>query len=100
VEIPENITTIGSYTFSYCQNLISVTLPNSLSEIGYSAFYECTNLANIYLYSITPPILNSINAISTYTTAIHVPIGSGELYKSATNWSNFANIIIEDIEIN
>ena len=65
-------------------------------SIGNSAFELCTNLTDIYLKSTTPPTLGNIDAIPT-TTIIHVPVGSGETYKSATNWSNHASKIVEDI---
>ena len=53
----------------------------------------------MYMYPTTPPTLVSKNAISTATTTIHVPIGSGSTYKSATNWSEHADKIVEDIPV-
>ena len=42
----------------------------------------------------TPPTLGSADAIPTATTQIQVPMASVEAYKTATNWSNFADIIV------
>ena len=39
--IPNSVTTIGDYAFSYCSNLTSVTIPNSVTSIGNSAFESC-----------------------------------------------------------
>ena len=78
--------------------LTSVTVPNTVVSIGELAFRMCTSLTHIYLKPTTPPSLANRNAIPT-TATIHVPIGSGAAYKAATNWSNFARQIIEDIEV-
>lgn len=97
--IPNSVTTIGSFAFYSCRNLTNITIPNSITDISFLAFKGCTSLTDMYLYPNTPPTLDSTNAISTATIAIHVPVGSGDAYKSATNWSQYADIIIEDIVI-
>ena len=99
VIIPNSVITIGSSVFDWCTNLTNVTIPDGVTSIGYNAFNYCTSLTDIYLYPTTPPTLQNTNAISTATTTIHVPIGCGDAYKNATNWSNFADKIVEDIEI-
>lgn len=47
--IPDDITTIGNYTFNGCQNMINITIPNSVKSIGNYAFDSCRNLTNITL---------------------------------------------------
>ena len=37
-EIPEGTTRIGSYAFSCCTGLTSITIPNSVMDIGHNAF--------------------------------------------------------------
>ena len=92
------ITRVKDYAFRFCQNLVSVTIPDGVTFIGWMAFNGCYNLANIYLHSATPPSLYSTNAIPD-TTIIHVPIGYGDAYKAATNWSYHSSRIVEDIEV-
>ena len=93
-----DVTTINNYAFFDCSNLQSVTIPDSVTYIGYYAFDNCSSLTNIYLNPTIPPSLYNRNAIPT-TTIIHVPMGSGNSYKSATNWSYHSDRIVEDIVI-
>ena len=54
--IPNDVTSIGDYTFSGCTGLTSVTIPNSVTSIGNQAFAGCHGLT-----SITIP--NSVTSI-------------------------------------
>mgnify|MGYP002706907091 CR=1 FL=1 len=47
IEIPEGVTSIGSYTFSD-SSLTSITIPASVESIGYSSFSDCRGLKDIY----------------------------------------------------
>ncbi len=42
-----SVTSIGSWTFSYCSALTSITIPNSVTSIGDDAFYGCSSLTSI-----------------------------------------------------
>ncbi len=83
--IPNSVTSIGNYAFSYCTSLTSIIIPDSVTSIGNSVFYYCTSLTSMIipdsvirigsyafsyctsLLSITLP--NSITSIETYTFA-------------------------------
>ena len=56
--IPDNLTSIGSYTFSGCSSLTSVTIPNSVTSIGEGAFWGCSGLTSI-------EIPNSVTSIGS-----------------------------------
>ena len=47
--IPDDgsVISIGSFAFSYCIGLTSITITNSLTFIGPSAFYNCNVLKSI-----------------------------------------------------
>lgn len=114
--LPENLTVISSRVFSGCSKLSSILLPSSLASIGNSAFnntgltsiiipsnvsmiyvgafQNCSELTTMRVERTTPPNLLGTNAISPATTQIQVPMASVEAYKTATNWSNFADIIV------
>jgi len=47
--IPNNVTSIGAYTFYGCSGLTSITIPNSVTTIGTSAFSSCSNLNTIHI---------------------------------------------------
>ena len=96
--LPNSVTTIEYMAFGGCYNLKSVTIGNGITTIGADVFSACFNLTDIYLNSVTPPTLGNTSAIPD-TTTIHVPIGSGDAYKSATNWSYHSDRIVEDIVI-
>lgn len=47
LNIPNNVTSIGSYSFSFCDKLTGITIPDSVTSIGNDAFRDCTRLVNI-----------------------------------------------------
>lgn len=98
--IPDTATTIGECAFKDCYNFKNIIIPESITNIGNGVFMNCSYLADIYMHSTIPPTLanSSTNTIPA-TATIHVPIGSGDIYRNATNWSSFADKIVEDIEI-
>ena len=47
VEIPNSVTSIGNYAFSGCSGLTSIEIPNSVTSIGNYAFSGCSGLTSI-----------------------------------------------------
>lgn len=47
IEIAEGITSIGSYAFSNCENLTTITVPDSVQHIGEYAFFNCGGLSTV-----------------------------------------------------
>ena len=45
--IPNSVTSIRDYTFSYCKSLTSVTIPNSVVSIGGDAFQGCSGITSL-----------------------------------------------------
>ena len=87
-------TSIDSYAFGYCYKLTSVSLPVA-ARIGDHAFFDGYALTTMYIgtESNTVCTLSSTNAIPSGVSAIYVPYNLQGKYKTATNWSSFADKI-------
>ena len=96
VTISNNVTIISSGLFDQCNKLTNVTIPDGVTSIGNNALVigGYSDKATIKFLGTTPPSIQS-NTIGEYVEKIIVPAGCGEAYKSATNWSNFADYIEE-----
>ena len=79
------VTSIGSYAFSYCFDLTSVTIPNSVTSIGESAFSTCSGLATIVSEIKTPFGIGNIVELF-YSVTVIVPVGTKADYQSR-GWS-------------
>lgn len=95
VTIPDSVQTIGQSSFYGC-NLKSVIIPKDVIIIGRSAFYNCTRLKSVTVRASTPPVIdtNVFNYVPD-DCIFTVPVGSGEAYRTATNWSERADYIVE-----
>ena len=45
--IPNSVTSIGDYAFSWCSSLTSIQIPYSVTSIGDEAFAQCSSLTSI-----------------------------------------------------
>ena len=115
INIGSSTTTISDYMFSECYSIRSVTIPDSVTSIGYNAFYNCTSLTSctigsgvtsigsafgyskeltsITINAVTPPTLREGAFYGIDNYIIYVPSGSLEAYKSASEWSGYADRI-------
>ena len=94
ITIPNSVTSIGEGAFENCNSLTSITIPDSITSIGSFAFYDCSSLTSVYCKRTTPPTGGSYmfnNDVSG--RKIYVPYFNTSAYKSATNWSSYADDI-------
>lgn len=91
--IPDNVTSIGDWAFSYCESLESVTIPKNVASIGNGAFAYGARGKVLYCKPTTPPKFSSAHHSSTYIAKIYVPHSAVDAYKSADEWSEYANKI-------
>lgn len=84
IKIPSNITKIGS---------------NAL-QIGYMSNSDGKYKGTLVFESSTPPTISSNTFSKSFINKIFVPVGASSTYKSATNWSTFADYIVEPNNIN
>lgn len=68
-------------------------IPETVTSIGRYAFISLVNLNFIVCNPTIPPTLNSNAALNSSNCPIYVPDASVEAYKTATNWSTYADRI-------
>lgn len=73
LNIPNNVTSIGSYSFSFCGKLTGITIPDSVTSIDVSAFAGCSNLTNITIPNSVTSIGN--DAFRDCTGLVNITIG-------------------------
>ena len=93
VILENGVTNIGRTVFYGCTALTNITIPNSVISIGNAVFRNCTSLTSITCNATTPPTLGTVAFDNTNNCPIYVPSGSVEAYKTATNWSSYADRI-------
>ena len=96
--VPEGITTIEANSLTSIRIVSdnTIRLPSTLTTInGYvSISGGYSDHINIVLKSTTPPTLENSSCIQ-YVDSITVPAGTLEAYRTATNWSALADIMVE-----
>ena len=98
LSIPETVTSIGDFN-QYALELPVFDIPSSVTKIGQYVIggnYD-SNVKNVPIVicrAVTPPTLGTVKANGGAHQAIYVPDESVEVYKTATNWSAFADIIL------
>ena len=91
--IPDNVTSIGDWAFSFCESLESVTIPKNVASIGNGAFAYGARGKVLYCKPTTPPKFSSAHHSSTYIAKIYVPHSAVDAYKNAYGWNEYANKI-------
>ncbi len=96
ITIGESVTTIGENAFRENSNIINVIIGSNVSKIGFCSFLSCTNLGTVYCKAAVPPVGGqSMFSTNAPDRKIYVPIGSGDAYKEADHWMDYATYIEE-----
>lgn len=99
--IPDSVTLIEDRAFQNCNYVYNpgtfygdIILGSGITEIGEYAF-SGTYINNITINAITPPTIasNTFDLAIMEDTKIYVSAESVNAYKTATNWSNYAEYI-------
>jgi hypothetical protein len=98
-EIPEGVTILKAQVFRSCREMEELTVKGNITSIYTYVFYSCSKFKKLVLPNITNvPTLSNANAfeatpIKSGTGYIYVPDNLVDTFKTATNWSTFANQI-------
>lgn len=106
VNLSDETTEILSYAFGKCKNLAEITTEGMIAKIGDQCFTECTSFEKLVLPNvISVPTLGVYvfykTLIESGTGYIYVPDTLVDSFKSATNWSAYADQIkpISELEV-
>ena len=92
VEIPYNIIEVGSYAFSHCLNLKTVTFSNSNCVIGEGCFSNCTLLSMIILPELLSEIRrNTFNECKSLET-LAIPDAVKRVERDAWGWGRYEDL--------
>ena len=70
-------------------------IDDKIQYIGSKALRQYSSTITLYISAVEPPVIQSDTFYGF--TAIHVPSGSLDLYKSANNWSAYGDFMIGDL---
>jgi hypothetical protein len=80
--------------FRGCKSLIFVRIPSSVEVMGGDIFSGCSELKDVLVLPANPPELGAQAFLRCHSSlSIYVPYESVDAYKSATNWSAYADRI-------
>ena len=98
-ELPVGITVLNDSIFYSNGHLPSVTVLGDVTSISTNVWYRCSQLSKVVLQNVTAvPTLSNTNAfgstpIASGTGFIYVPDTLVDDFKTATNWSTYADQI-------
>lgn len=96
VELPEDMTMIPSQYFYYCASLQRVKVGSKVASISSGSFSGCNVMKELVFLSVDPPVgRNEMFGDFAAGFVIRVPKGSGEAYKAAQFWVDYADNIVE-----
>ena len=94
IKLPDNLQYIRTYAFR-ATKLNNFVIPSKVLSIGSQSFRSIGQNRTITLLPTTPPTIQSDTFDEITFEKIIVPKGTAETYKAATNWSSFADYIVE-----
>lgn len=101
IEFPSSVETIGEFAFNYCTDMKSITFPSSVKTIGKEAFTGCpSNTVTVNWQeplSINEKIFSSDYTNETrYEAFLYVPKGCRAAYQNSDFWNKFSRIVEMD----
>lgn len=93
--LPAGINEIGSYAFKDCSGLTSLTIPAGIIWISSNAFDGCSGLTSIYVYAEKVPYIGSnvFVGVDAKECTLYVPMGTRDDYRLSGFGNYFENIV-------
>lgn len=91
--IPETTRSIGKYAFEGYEDLLEVELPKQVTAIGTHSFADCINLTKVTVHMQQPPAIAESTFTNRANADLYVPAGTLSAYKAADYWKEFRNMI-------
>lgn len=93
--LPNSLRKIG-YASLGSNNFTEITIPINVTEMEYYPFQYCNNLVKVIMLPTSPPTAgNDLFEFCDSFTTLVVPRGSLSAYQTATNWSRYADKMVE-----
>ncbi|MBE6650957.1 MAG: leucine-rich repeat domain-containing protein [Ruminococcaceae bacterium] len=92
LDIRSGIENIGSYAFSGCKSLVTISLPDGISTIGWFAFSDCVGITEITIPSTVTEV--SAYAFSGWRGTQHIYV-EGDTSLWATDWMSECAAVID-----
>lgn len=87
ISLPKTLRYIGNYAFAYLPSMQYLEIPENVTTMGTDIFYESNNLKTLKMNAVAPPMVGSFNGTSQ--RKVYVPDGSLHAYRLATPWNNY-----------
>ena len=93
--LPATIRTIGKYAYLGCTGLRSFFFPSTMISMADSVFQRVETLDSVIVMTQRPFSIDETDFMpSVYDNAtLYVPAGTAPLYRAASVWSKFRNIV-------
>lgn len=93
IKFPDATTTIGANVFGGVTTLLEVEIGSGITTIGNSGIASSTRYTRYRIHATVPPTLGTDAIFPPTRGGIYVPDASVNAYKTATNWSAYAQYI-------
>jgi len=92
-DIDDTVSSIRPEAFIFNNLLKTAVIPDTVTSIGYYAFSYSGNMAAVFCMATTPPTLGQEVFYNTNDCPIYVPSASVSAYQSASVWSDYSSRI-------
>ena len=93
INIPAKVQSLKNSAFRECCNLTYVDIPETIKTMEWGVFYGSSNITYAIVRATNPPTIADEVFGNKYNYPIYVPATSVTSYKTATNWSPYADRI-------